>query len=440
VQPRAGLWHWSAADPGDDRLAGLDDLCAKTAHAGLDYIAFKSHDGADKRFLSDAQLAKAKAACAAHGLGFALWQYVYAIAPPSDEAAAFAGTIGKFHPEFVFIDVEAEYEAADFSVSRQYAQAFRSHLPHFPATLAPFGRADFHPRIDFRSWHDHGFGVAPQAYECESPKLTPAACAQSFSNLWPVNTQWSVVAFYTGALSRLDGAHIAASLKALPFANISGWASNDFTVDQLRGLATHPGSVPKPPLPATSVTTAQQQLVACGFKIEVTGRMDPPTVEALKFFQTGWCGVNAFTTCDGRLTPMTRMALAFAARNHGALGRKAKNFRYQEFRLDNTGDPRVRRSVAIAAQAYRDRFGSTTIVRSSSTPEHNHAVGGAPHSRHIFPDSWDAIDMSPQTHTVAEVTSLGVWNGVGHHAANGLVDHVDQRPGDPGSPSVFADH
>jgi hypothetical protein len=149
--------------------------------------------------------------------------------------------------------------------------------------------------------------------------------------------------------------------------------------------------------------------------------------------------VREFKTCDGELTPFTRLALAYAARNHGSLGRKAKDFRYQEFRLDNTGPPRVRRSVALAAQAYRDRFGATTILRSSSTAAHNRAVGGAADSRHLFPDHWDAIDVSPQTRAVGDVRDLALWTGIGHHAATGFVDHLDLRGGDPGRPNVFPD-
>ena len=81
------------------------------------------------RFLTDAQLKTAKAACVHHGLRSVLWQYVYAKVPPRDEAAAFAETIRAFDPPFVFIDVEGEYERADSSVSGQYAEAF----PHPPA-------------------------------------------------------------------------------------------------------------------------------------------------------------------------------------------------------------------------------------------------------------------------------------------------------------------
>jgi hypothetical protein len=436
----AGIWHWSAATDHSARLAGLDKLCADVAHAGLDYVAFKSHDGAETRFLTDEQLATAKAACTKHGLGFVLWQYVFAQRPPSEEATAFAATIDKFEPEFAFVDVEAEYERAPRSVSREYAEAFRSHLPHFPVTIAPFGRADLHPKIDWQAWRDNRFGVAPQAYECDNELLTPAACAKSFAGLWPRREQWTIVGLHEGHRGRLGGAHIAASLKGLPFANVSGWYSADHTVDQLRAIASHAGADPGPPLPAVSVTTAQKQLRACGFAVEVTGELDEPTREAIRFFQTGWCGVVAFESPDGKLTPMTRAALAFAARNHGSLGRKAKDFRYQEFRLDNKGDPRVRRAVGLAAQAYRDRFGPTTILRSASTHAHNAAVGGAKDSRHLFPDHWDAIDVSPQDRKAAEVTALGVWTGVGHHAASGLVDHVDLRPGDPRAPTVFPDH
>jgi hypothetical protein len=331
------LWHWSASDPGDGRLAGLDDLCAQAVQAGLDYIAFKSHDGAHKRFLTDAQLQTAKAACARHGLTFVLWQYVYAIAPPSEEAAAFAETIRVFEPPFVFIDVEAEYERADPAVSRQYAQAFRTHLPQFPATIAPFGRADLHPRIDYQAWRDHGFGVAPQAYEYDSHDLTPAACSESFAKLWPPDEQWIAVGLHKGKLGPIGGPQLAASLTGLPVANISGWYSGEFTVDQLRGISTHPGTTQQPPPGTSSIETAQQQLVACGFGIAISGELDDPTVEAIRFFQTGWCG-DAPLVADGQLTPPTLEALAFSAANGGSLGPLAKNFRYQEFRLDNKGD------------------------------------------------------------------------------------------------------
>jgi len=132
--------------------------------AGLDYIAFKALDGGE-RFLTDDQLEQAKRACQQAGLTFAIWQYVYAIKPPSEEAQSFASLIRRFDPAFVFVDVEKEYEAKT-PASGQYAAAFRAALPHFPATIAPFGRADLHPGIDYQAWHNHGFGVAPQAYEC----------------------------------------------------------------------------------------------------------------------------------------------------------------------------------------------------------------------------------------------------------------------------------
>jgi hypothetical protein len=143
---------------------------------------------------------------------------------------------------------------------------------------------------------------------------------------------------------------------------------------------------------------------------------------------------------SGKFSPRTRLALAWAARHNGTLGPKAKNFRFQEFRLDNKGDPHVRRSVALAAQAYRKKFGPTTILRSASTREHNKAVGGASDSRHLFPDHFDAIDMMPQDQPVNAVSGLHVWTGIGHHAASGLVDHTDLRPGDPQHPLVFPDH
>src|SRR5690242_10694655 len=124
MKPPAGLWHWSKAHPGPGRLHGLDDLCKSARAAGLDYITFKALDGAQDRFLTDPQLEEAKQACQRAGLKFSLWQYVFAIRPPSEEAQSFASVIQRFDPAFVFIDVEKEYESNPNPVSAQYASAF----------------------------------------------------------------------------------------------------------------------------------------------------------------------------------------------------------------------------------------------------------------------------------------------------------------------------
>ena len=179
----AGLWHWSNAGPGPGRLQDLDSLCKRARAAGLDYITFKALDGAQDRFLTDSQLKEAKQACERAGLKFSLWQYVYAVRPPSEEATSLSSLIERFAPAFVFIDVEKEYESNPGPVSAQYASAFRDALPDFPATIAPFGRADLHPGIDYKAWHDHGFGVAPQAYECDSSELTPAKCPRLLASV-----------------------------------------------------------------------------------------------------------------------------------------------------------------------------------------------------------------------------------------------------------------
>jgi hypothetical protein len=254
-----------------------------------------------------------------------------------------------------------------------------------------------------------------------------------------------------GSPGKLSGSDIGASLRGLPVANISGWFSGQATKEQMRGIASHPGPVSAEiggaghttpePAPEATIETIQRQLNACGFTVTVDGNLSPQTREALRFFQIGWCGEHGLQDADGELTRETREALAWAADHGGGLGPQAKNFHYQEFRLDNTGDPRVRRGVGLAAQAYRDKFGQTTILSSVRSIEHNHAVGGATDSRHLFPKHWDAIDPSPQVHSVSEVRELGVWAGIGHHAAAPQpVDHIDLRPGfSPANPSVFPD-
>src|SRR5258706_11309398 len=219
----SGLWHWSPAKPGSGRLQDLDSLCKRARTAGLEYITFKALDGAQTRFLTDSQLEEAKRACERAGLKFSLWQYVYAVKPPHEEAQSFANLIERFDPAFAFIDVEKEDESSKKPVSAQYASAFRDALPRFPATIAPFGRADLHPGIDYKAWHDHGFGVAPQAYEGDSSELTPATHAQTVPHLCPAEKQWTVVGLHKGARRKLSRGDIRASPRDLPVTNISGW-------------------------------------------------------------------------------------------------------------------------------------------------------------------------------------------------------------------------
>jgi hypothetical protein len=78
--------------------------------------------------------------------------------------------------------------------------------------------------------------------------------------------------------------------------------------------------------------------------------------------------------------------------------------------------------------------------RAAPGPEGAHYA--LSHIRHLFPKHWDAIDPESQVHSVSEVQGLGVWTGIGHHAAAPQsVDHLDLRPGfSTSSPSVFPDH
>jgi sugar phosphate isomerase/epimerase len=108
MKPAAGLWHWSPAGPGPARLSGLDELCKRARRAGLDYISFKALDGAQDRFLTDSQLSEAKRACARAGLEFSLWQYVYAVRPPREEAQSFAKLIERFKPTFVLLSADGK--------------------------------------------------------------------------------------------------------------------------------------------------------------------------------------------------------------------------------------------------------------------------------------------------------------------------------------------
>lgn len=65
------------------------------------------------------------------------------------------------------------------------------------------------------------------------------------------------------------------------------------------------------------------------------------------------------------------------------------------------------------------------IVSGHRCPSTNRAVGGAPHSRHLY---GDAADIPAGHATVAEALAAGA-TGVGER--DGWAVHVDVRPGDP---------
>ena len=100
-------------------------------------------------------------------------------------------------------------------MSRRFARAFRARLPHLPAALSSFGRIDLHPGLDWRAWCDAGFDFHPQAYACESAALSPRACVERATAVWPRDRIRPTLGAYRGAAGRPSAAALADSVRGL---------------------------------------------------------------------------------------------------------------------------------------------------------------------------------------------------------------------------------
>lgn len=159
--------------------------------------------------------------------------------------------------------------------------------------------------------------------------------------------------------------------------------------------------------------------------------------EAVSDFQRGWAFWNL--EADGHVDPKTERALRTCVTNGG---RCSENFWYREFASRGATDTtiKLRRELVIGLEEYRASFGPVTIVSGYRDPEHNHAVGGAANSQHLYGNGADI----PQKATVAQVRALGRFSGIGYESSTGLVRHVDVRHvlpnttgGSPQSPTVW---
>jgi hypothetical protein len=226
-----GVWVWEADKHDPARLTAV-----LKAHR-FGYVAVKAHDGTQP-FAENEPLLPAYAKHAAdHGLAFGLWGYLRAVDPPGE--AALAGQLVKrFGAAFYLADAEVEYESARGPVSREFAQAFRTHHPHLPAALSSFGRIDMHTGIDWGAWRSHGFEFQPQAYFCETQELTPKACIAAATHVWPAHAIRPTIGAYKGAAGRPSSQQLAASLQHLPTRGFSVWSAETATEQDYARLST----------------------------------------------------------------------------------------------------------------------------------------------------------------------------------------------------------
>lgn len=105
-----------------------------------------------------------------------------------------------------------------------------------------------------------------------------------------------------------------------------------------------------------------------------------------------------------------------------------KNFSPAEIACRGSGSLRINEGALDKLQALRDRLGKPLIVRSAyRSPEHNRAVGGAPHSKHMDGTAFDiAITNHDPVAFEAAARAVG-FKGFGFYPRSGFM-HIDLGP------------
>jgi GH24 family phage-related lysozyme (muramidase) len=159
--------------------------------------------------------------------------------------------------------------------------------------------------------------------------------------------------------------------------------------------------------------------------------------ETIGDFQRGWAFWRL--QVDGFAGPKTQRSLRTCLKNGG---RCSENFWYREFESKGKSDTtiKVQRALVLGLEEYRSRFGPVSVVSGYRDPAHNHSVGGAANSQHLYGNGADI----PQRATVPQVRELRCFSGIGFDGASGLVRHVDVRHvgpnttgGSPEEPTVW---
>ncbi|MCE8523487.1 DUF882 domain-containing protein [Ruegeria pomeroyi] len=120
------------------------------------------------------------------------------------------------------------------------------------------------------------------------------------------------------------------------------------------------------------------------------------------------------------------------------------NFSPAEIACRGTGKLLINEAALDRLQALRDRLGKPLIVRSAyRSPEHNKAVGGAKHSKHMEGAAFD-IAMANHDPAAFEAAARAVgFLGFGFYPRSGFI-HVDLGPARqwgarfPGRETAFA--
>ena len=176
-----------------------------------------------------------------------------------------------------------------------------------------------------------------------------------------------------------------------------------------------------------STRRLQVALAEIGFPLRIDGVYGPMTRTAVTDFQRAFAFWNL--RIDGKAGLGTKAAIAYS-RARG--GKCSAHFRFRDFRSKGNGWIKVNRQLVRGLERYRREAGPVSIVSGYRDPLHNRSIGGASQSQHMY---GNAADIPPRL-SLERVRRMRVFTGIGIQP-NGLVSHVDVRPGSTSNPTVW---
>lgn len=159
----------------------------------------------------------------------------------------------------------------------------------------------------------------------------------------------------------------------------------------------------------------QERLNNYGFPCgNVDGILGPSTKSAIRYFQLA-CNLGPHLEVDGIPGPQTQAALEH-------LPNLSEHFVVGELSSHGNGNCYVRRELLAGLEKLREKLNMPIhIISAYRDPAHNHAVGGASKSMHIYGLAADI----PGICGYRAVVGLQIFSGIGQR--NGAISHVDMR-------------
>ena len=304
-----GMWIWQL--PNTER-GDVQAIIARARAAGMSAVFIKSSDGGGNRWtqFNSGLVSTLKAA----GLKVCAWQFVYG-SDPVGEARLGADAVAA-GADCLVIDAETRYEGR-YAAAQRYLSTLRAAIgPDYPVGLTTFPYVDLHQSFPYSVFLGPGGAQAnlPQVYWRAIGDTVDASSARTYAQnrlygtpIAPLGQTWQdPPASELRRFRQLWAAYGSTGL--------SWWSWQETSVAEWRLLG---GTLPAIPAPADpgwpalgsgssgdQVFWVQQHLLSLVPGLTVSGRMDGPTVAALRSLQTAR-GLPA----TGRTDPATWQAV-----------------------------------------------------------------------------------------------------------------------------------